>query len=134
MYMAEPVVEDKMLLRYLFRYKMRQIVIRNKIDIFIRKRLHNLQCVRRCHADIRVGFQFCGRIDIADNRHFRIFPAYFLDLLDFRHMCHRTIRSIVCHIDVLFGIQKLCALPHKGDTAKQNILLFYCRCNLCKIV
>ena len=118
MYMAEPVVEDKMLLRYLFRYKMRQIVIRNKIDIFIRKRLDNLQCIRRCHTDIRVSFQFCGRIDIADNRHIRIFFPHFLDLLDFRHMCHRTIRSIICHINMLFRVQKLRALAHKGNATK----------------
>ena len=35
---------------------------------------------------------------------------------------------------MLLRIQKLRTLTHKGDTAKQNILLFHCRCNLRQIV
>ena len=45
MYMAESIVEDKMLLRYLLRYKMCQIVIRNKIDVLVRQCLDDLQCI-----------------------------------------------------------------------------------------
>ena len=45
MYMAESIIKDEVLLRKLTCHETTKILIRDKEDIFIRKILHDLQCI-----------------------------------------------------------------------------------------
>jgi hypothetical protein len=75
------------------------------------------------------SFQYRGRVDV-DRRHDRLFhrenpsqgfPAV-IDLLDGRHVCHRTACGHVRKDDRLFGAaQDICRLGHEMHAAKNDV-------------
>ena len=110
---TEPFIEDKMLLRRLFRHKMRQIPVRDEEDIPVRKRFYDLHRICRCNADVRISFQFRRRIDITYDCHVLVFLSYPPDRLRICHMSHGTVRMDIRHEHCLVRIEHLGALSHK---------------------
>ena len=134
MYMAESIIENKVLLWKLACHETTKVLIRDKEDIFIRKILHDLQCIGRCYTYVWLCFDLCGWVHITDYRYIRVFISHFPDLIYVYHVCHRTVCMTVCHYDSLLWIQDLRTFSHERDSTENNRALRNFGCNLCKII
>ena len=130
---TEAFIIDKLLFRNLLRNIMCQIPIRNKENMLIGKRLHNLNRICRSHADIRILLQLCRGIDVAHHCQILIFLPHFLNRLSICHMRHRTVRIHIRHQNCFFRIQHLGTFTHKRNSTEHDRLLLKSDSHLAEI-
>ena len=130
---AATVDENKILFRYLRRDEATEIFIGNKEDILMGQIFYDLYGIGRSHADIGPGFDLGGGVDVAYNRQILILCSHFLNDMGRNHVCHGTVRCQIGHENFFGGIQDLCTLAHKGDTAENDDIRCALLCDLRKI-